>query len=276
MMSLGIFDKFTITGYMLFALVGQAAFVLPIYASLGYTLFLGVCFYLALALPYLVENKPYLFEISWLIGAIFTWAAMTLMRKARDQHAEIAELNAKLAETHSLVQAQAEKLAQQAIEDSLTGLNNRRYLDADLPREFERARRLERKLTLAMLDIDHFKHINDRFSHHTGDQVLVTLANIFRQNCRTAVDSIVRYGGEEFIIYFPETDLHTAANIICERIRQATENYNWDWISHGLNVTLSIGLAEADKVSNHIDLIKTADSKLYEAKNGGRNRICSV
>jgi diguanylate cyclase (GGDEF)-like protein len=214
--------------------------------------------------------------LSWLIGASFTMLAMAFLRNTRDQQIKIAILNRQLEETNKLVRSQAERLAQQAREDSLTGLYNRRYMEYDLPREFERARRFSKPLSLAVIDVDYFKQVNDRFSHQVGDQVLVELAEIFRQHTRTSIDSVVRYGGEEFIIYFPETSLEVAAGNICERIRHLVEKHNWEKFSPGLSVTLSIGVAEASYLSDYKELINEADTRLYEAKQSGRNKVCFI
>lgn len=268
LMALGSFDKFQVAAYLLFALIGQATFVLPLYLSV--TLAGGVWVLFPVVGGW--EQGIPLPSLHWAIGAFFTITAIYMMRTAREQHRRISDLLVKLEAANALVKAQAVELEQQVKEDSLTGLANRRYLDYDLPREFERAKRLQHHLTLAMADLDLFKNINDRFSHQVGDAVLVRVADILRQNCRAVVDSVVRYGGEEFVLYFPETSL-PESRLVCERIRQAVESYDWSELHPDLQVTLSIGLAEAAHALNYYELLNAADIQLYYAKQSGRNQV---
>lgn len=170
------------------------------------------------------------------------------------------------------LQAKTEELDRQTKEDSLTGLFNRRYMDARLTTETRRAERFGHAVTLAMADIDHFKAINDRFSHFVGDEVLRGVAVILRKQCRT-IDVISRYGGEEFVLCFPETPVESAT-VVCEKIRQAMMNFDWVRLHPELSVTISIGLAGGPPEYNHEKLLAEADNKLYEAKRTGRNRVC--
>jgi diguanylate cyclase (GGDEF)-like protein len=166
---------------------------------------------------------------------------------------------------------QAETLERQAKEDSLTGLFNRRYADFQMSQEFKRAIRFGRVLTIAMADIDSFKAINDRFAHQVGDEVIRTVGQIMEGTCR-AIDTVARYGGEEYLLIFPETAAVNAV-IVCEKIRKAVEGYNWNQLAPGLKVTISIGISDDLSVSTPDKLIAKADTKLYEAKEAGRNRI---
>ncbi|MGH8414477.1 MAG: sensor domain-containing diguanylate cyclase [Gammaproteobacteria bacterium] len=165
------------------------------------------------------------------------------------------------------------KLQRQTLEDGLTGLYNRRYLYDRLGHEMSRAQRYKRELTLVMADIDHFKVVNDRFSHMVGDSVLRAVANILRAQCRS-IDIIARYGGEEFLLCFPETSLVNAVSI-CEKIRQQVEANQWDKIQSGLAVTISFGVAAATPDYEVDKIIAAADERLYEAKHSGRNRVCA-
>lgn len=157
--------------------------------------------------------------------------------------------------------------------DELTGLYNRRALDDRLSQEVVRAQRYKRALAVVMADIDHFKSVNDRFSHMVGDDVLRTIANILRAQCRS-IDVIARYGGEEFLLCFPETTRH-AATAVCEKIRQQVESHNWGKLQPGLEVTISFGVAAAPPEYDVDTLIAAADQKLYDAKRAGRNRVCA-
>ncbi len=180
--------------------------------------------------------------------------------------------NIELTKAYEQLRAQALLLEKQAREDGLTGLNNRRYFEQRFAEEFERALRFNHPLSVAICDVDYFKKINDRFSHAIGDEVLRTVAKIFRQNIRQ-VDILGRYGGEEFVFLFPETTLERAV-IACEKIRKAVEDYNWEFVQEGLTVTVSIGVTSDLRVLNHEKMMSNADEKLYQAKNTGRNRVC--
>lgn len=196
---------------------------------------------------------------------------------ARLKNVELASANRDLADLNAtLQQLNAEKsellatVQRLAIEDALTGLYNRRHFDTALRAEFERAQRFGRNLSLAMADLDHFKNVNDRFLHQTGDSVLQIIANILRQSVR-GVDIIARYGGEEFVLLFPETGVEAAARV-CEKIRAQIAAYPWNPLALGLVVTISIGLSD-DLSQGPEELVRAADRKLYEAKNAGRNRL---
>jgi diguanylate cyclase (GGDEF)-like protein len=167
-----------------------------------------------------------------------------------------------------------EEAKQLAITDPLTGLANHRQFYDQLEREFRRAQRYQRPLTLLMLDLDRFKTFNDRYGHLAGDQALRETADVLRQNARS-VDILARYGGEEFAIILPETDLARAASH-AERIRVAVADHVFLSQETGLEhrVTVSIGLAALSPASQKIEeLVHDADQALYRAKAAGRNRL---
>ncbi len=167
-----------------------------------------------------------------------------------------------------------EQLERQAREDHLTGLANRRYFMEQGHTELARAQRYDELLSLLMLDVDHFKSINDSHGHKAGDIVLQKLSRIMQETLRE-VDVIGRIGGEEFAVMLPETALHEAAEI-AERLREnvaRTEVILETGLA--LHVTVSIGVATLQKNDINIDmLLKHADEALYQAKEGGRNRVC--
>jgi diguanylate cyclase (GGDEF)-like protein len=168
---------------------------------------------------------------------------------------------------------QAAELERQTREDALTGLFNRRHLDVLLDAEWERAVRFGRALTVAMLDVDHFKDVNDRFSHAVGDEVLRTVARILRENTR-GVDAVARYGGEEFCLVLVETDVEDGARL-CDRLRTLVESRDWSGIRPGLAVTISAGVAGWREAEAPDALLAAADVRLYAAKHQGRNRVCA-
>ena len=166
-----------------------------------------------------------------------------------------------------------EQLRERAIRDSLTGLFNHRYFQEQLRVEFERAQRYQRPLACLMLDLDHFKSVNDTFGHPFGDQVLRTVAQILIREARK-VDVIARYGGEEFAIILPSTSA-AGAQQVAERIRTSVANTPLDFDGHPVTITVSIGVATNQDTSSKDEksLIRDADLGLYRAKRAGRNRV---
>ncbi len=171
------------------------------------------------------------------------------------------------------LQAQSEAFARQAREDGLTGLANRRAFDEALAREFSRAQRTGSPLCLALLDLDHFKRVNDAYSHAAGDAVLRAIADLMRLHCRE-MDLVARWGGEEFALLFPATGLADAV-AVCERLRLAAQEFDASEIAPGLRITVSIGVAAHLGLAHHDRMLVRADERLYEAKQSGRNRVCS-
>ena len=200
------------------------------------------------------------------------------IRAARQERDALAAQNGQLAEAHAELARRANKLEQlqdqlrdQADRDWLTGLRNRRYLARELERLTRE--RLAGPLSLAVLDLDHFKSINDRFGHEAGDKVLVRVAELLGDALRGS-DVVVRSGGEEFIVLMPLTDA-PAARICCERIRAAVRDEPWEQIDPHLRITASVGIASADELPDLGVLVKLADQRLYAAKHAGRDRVVS-
>lgn len=166
-----------------------------------------------------------------------------------------------------------DELRRLATQDPLTGLFNRRHFFVLAEQEYERFRRYRHPLALFMMDIDHFKAVNDRYGHLAGDEVLAAVAGALRNNLRE-VDILGRYGGEEFVALLPETDLETARTS-AERLRAAIAGLRIAARDHTLSVTLSLGvLAIADGHPMPFELLlDAADRMLYRAKQAGRNRV---
>jgi diguanylate cyclase (GGDEF)-like protein len=166
-----------------------------------------------------------------------------------------------------------QRLLELSITDPLTGIFNRRYFMEALEKELQRAHRKHAPLTLALLDIDHFKRINDRFGHPQGDQVLIALAAVIQGELRR-YDIIARYGGEEFILLLPETSPDAGLAVV-ERLRAAVEKMILPHPMEGHGVTVSLGVSAypAEGILSVCDLIREADNALYRAKAGGRNQV---
>ncbi len=164
-----------------------------------------------------------------------------------------------------------EEIYRLTILDGLTGVHNKRYLLEYLDREVARSTRHDRPLCLAMVDVDHFKKVNDTYGHLAGDQILTELASMIQKEIRQE-ELVARYGGEEFAVVLPETDL-PGAKALCERIRHEVEDRSFTFDETLIKVTISVGVAPVRTGISSLELIALADQNLYRAKNGGRNQI---
>ncbi len=166
------------------------------------------------------------------------------------------------------------KLERLAVHDELTGLYNYRYLHTRLMDEFKRAERYQAQLGCAMIDIDHFKQINDRHGHDVGDNTLREVSRRLQANVRE-LDVVARYGGEEFLVILPHT-AGSGAALTAERMRTAIAGANVEVLGHSLTVTVSIGVAvyPSPSIQSKDALVKAADAELYRAKAQGRNVVC--
>jgi diguanylate cyclase (GGDEF)-like protein len=208
-----------------------------------------------------------------------------LEREERDKRSELQsrilinefELDqARVATERHRVEAQmlrmrAEELGRAANSDALTGLMNRRFLDGELPRVMKQAQEESKPLALALLDLDRFKSVNDRFGHAVGDRVLETIAVMLTDNLR-ATDLPVRLGGEEFVVVLADSDLSTAQEV-CERVRRAVSGHDWSTLQPGLHLTTSVGIAGWNVGESASDWMARADRALYDAKRAGRDCV---
>jgi two-component system cell cycle response regulator len=170
--------------------------------------------------------------------------------------------------------SRSQKLLQLATSDPLTGLFNRGYVDDRLAIEFSRARRYGKLLTIAVIDVDRFKSLNDTYGHSAGDTVLRRIGAIFRDSFRQS-DTAGRYGGEEFVVILPETDIESAQQRL-ESLRECVTNTPIDLgAARGtVHVTISAGLATFPQDGeNASDLFALADERMFQAKREGRNRV---
>jgi diguanylate cyclase (GGDEF)-like protein len=160
-----------------------------------------------------------------------------------------------------------ELLEKLAITDPMTELYNPRHFYDQIKRELSRLKRNPgRVLSLALLDVDHFKEYNDTEGHQRGDEVLKSLATIMKGSIRRDIDSCYRYGGDEFIILLPDTD-KVHAQVVAERIQKQFNSLKLG------RTSLSIGIAQANETEDEMSLVKRADEMMYQSKKGGRGRI---
>jgi diguanylate cyclase (GGDEF)-like protein len=200
-------------------------------------------------------------------------AAETLM-SGEESSEEIRSVTESVANMCHDIEEKNRKLDELYIRDEKTGLYNYRHFKEHLIIDVERARRFNGDIALAMIDIDHFKHYNDRFGHVAGDKILARMAEIISQECR-ATDIPSRFGGDEFAVLFPKTDQATAFEI-AERLRNiiCAEPFEHERKQPGGQLTVSIGVASwPDDATDCYTLINNADKALYKAKFSGRNKV---
>jgi len=204
--------------------------------------------------------------LEWAQRSVAFWKSLMAERTAllRRHTVLFAELERSREEVGRLRQ-QSETLADQAQRDPLTGALNRRGL------ALRAATWHGTPVSVAALDVDHFKRINDDHGHALGDAVLQALAGLLLEQCRRD-DVVVRLGGEEFLVVFPKAPLQVAETS-AERLRSAIQAHPWAELAPGLAVTVSIGLAEGFDAAHLERLIAEADSALYAAKRAGRNQV---
>lgn len=167
-----------------------------------------------------------------------------------------------------------EKIQRYAVADGLTGLYNHRYFQEQLEKEYSRSLRFHLMLSLIILDIDHFKNVNDEHGHQAGDVILKELSRLLKK-CVREIDLVARYGGEEFVIILPETPKRNAI-IVAERMRAAIQECDFPHDPEPLRITASLGVAgyPEDDITTRLDIISKADLALYKAKRDGRNQVC--
>jgi len=220
----------------------------------------------ALVVPLFVSNR--------VVGSLqfFTHKADGFQR----EDAQLLWIMSLVAENLLTRESANEGLIRFAFTDYLTGLKTRGYFEQQLDLEIKRSERRRQKFSLLMIDIDHFKRLNDTFGHHVGDQMLRDVTSILMKDMRE-VDTVARYGGEEFVMILPETT-ESGAVYVAQRLRKAVEQAKFFAGSpHEVqHLTISIGVAVYDTDAQFKrDLIEFADAALYAAKHQGRNRVVS-
>ena len=186
----------------------------------------------------------------------------------------VEKLHCPVGESHCILFDEVTTLRKQVVTDPLTGLFNVRHFRKSLEHELERTRRTGMTTALIMVDLDHFKNINDTWGHESGNQVLQTVAQLLQDQTRK-LDICCRYGGEEFAVILPSTELMLARQV-AERCLNSLRETVIPLDETDLQVTASIGVAVADNSAQTTEsLIENADECMYEAKRGGRNQVVS-
>jgi diguanylate cyclase (GGDEF)-like protein len=212
-----------------------------------------------------VDSTPSLEEIAQL--------PLMLMKLAEqlDQRPSIQNQLAEIIRLAKLQATDIDRIVRDSRTDALTGLWNRRALDEQAPLQFSLSQRYATPLSVVMVDIDHFKRLNDEHGHATGDAALRHVAGVLRQGLRES-DFIARYGGEEFAIFLPQTDL-AGALMATERLRQIVADTPFTEGDRLIEVRVSMGIAQVRRDEHVGDVIARADAALLHAKQAGRNQV---
>ena len=208
-------------------------------------------------------SKP--FQVEEVLARVKTHLMICSQQKA------LSWQNKELMKKNKLITEQAEKLKLLATRDPLTGLSNRRDFHEKAKQEEKRFKRSKRPFALIMLDIDHFKKVNDTYGHDCGDKVIVGVAQSLKNTLR-AQDILTRWGGEEFICLLPETDVDGARHA-AKVIRSSVEKESSEWSEDAASVTVTLGISVYDGSCSMEECIRHADDALYKGKNQGRNRV---
>ncbi len=210
-----------------------------------------------------------LVTIGMLLAAALAFGVLFISPLMRIQVREAGKLRA----TTALLSDRSRKMEHAALTDGLTGMQNRRYFDDALKEYLDEFRRIDKPVGLMIIDLDHFKKVNDTHGHDVGDEVLREVAGCLREMTRFH-DVVARLGGEEFAVVAPNMDLDTFKRF-AERIRKAIAVRPIVSGDVRLKVTASVGLAIWDRKETADEFYKRADRQLYEAKRAGRNRVCA-
>lgn len=222
--------------------------------------------------PVYPDERDQIFEIRQLSDSIQSMTG-SLLQHERELEALNTSLEQQVRERTEALSIANQELERLATVDGLTGLNNRRRFDARLQEDFQMLRRSGRGFSLILIDVDHFKAINDEHGHQAGDEVLRQLAQLLKQ-CTRITDFVARYGGEEFVVLLPDVEDEGAVWAIAEKIRATVAGQAFPGIGR---VTASLGLSCAlkDDLSS-TDVVERADMALYKAKQAGRNLVAQL
>ena len=197
-----------------------------------------------------------------------------LEERVAERTGELEQANSEKERLIAVLRDRSRKLERESQEDPLTGIANRRLFMQRLDAEVDLAQAAGQPLTLAVADLDHFKIVNDRLGHVVGDRALRECATLMRRACR-ATDLVARVGGEEFALILPGMSRDAAVGF-CESLRDTIQSHDWHALHPQLEVTLSIGLAQWNGRESPEELLRTADTQLYRAKDAGRNKVASA
>ncbi len=265
--SLSLCEQYSIAGnstYYLAVFTFAAFFTMPPFISALFLLTSNLMFLLMLPQFQPMPDVVTTLSINTISATLIAWLLNLMVSRSRVK----AFLNEIIIMEKNLeLEKKNEELKDLTTRDSLTNLLNHKNSLRRLKEEVDRARRISYSLSVAMIDLDNFKQVNDTYGHQTGDEVLSQVARILSESCR-ATDVVGRYGGEEFVIIMPDTNGQDAVTVIGRALKRIRE----EKFKEGIRVTISCGISELDGDSVH-GVLKSSDIMLYEAKRKGKDRI---
>ncbi|WP_458727005.1 GGDEF domain-containing protein, partial [Alteromonas macleodii] len=225
--------------------------------------------------PFSIRVLPSIYQTFAFKFSVFLFFCFVIyaLYKVRFHHLKKSEmiLKQRVDEQTRSLELQTKRFEFQATHDDLTGIANRRAFDRWLVQYFEEAKAKQSPLCLAVIDIDHFKQVNDQYSHLVGDKVITEVARILNREVPHYA-KCARWGGEEFTVLLPEYDL-VNARVAMDHVRKIVAAHDFSFIAQTLKVTISIGVASADGARDHDRMLTHADQALYTAKENGRNQV---
>jgi diguanylate cyclase (GGDEF)-like protein len=245
--------------------------------GIGGTTVLSISRAIAYSYPFLIFVPSILMALFIGGGENHTMSCLALLSMAYVVEASRTTRNDYESAVHNriLAEERSQQLKKISTTDELTGLKNRKYYNEQIFLEWQGCRRSKLPISILMYDLDHFKNINDEFGHMLGDDCLRLVASMLAKEVARDTDIVARFGGEEFIIILPNTDI-IGATQLAERLVTATRNLSFLVNNQPITIKCSIGVASTIPASKntHEKLISSADKALYEAKAAGRNRFC--
>ncbi len=223
------------------------------------------------------HNSNLFWQIAAGVAAVLVLVLALALYRYRRMLQRLARSNAQILRQQQALEAANRELERLSQTDGLTGLANRRQFDHALQREHARQQRTGSALSLLMIDLDHFKHVNDHYGHAMGDDYLRAVARVLRASVTRATDVAARYGGEEFACLLPDTPADDAC-MLAERIRQGVADLGLpNALADTTHLTVSVGVATLERGSSSVaQLLTQADAQLYAAKHAGRDRVQAV
>jgi len=203
-------------------------------------------------------------------GLLIGFGFFMLIHFGRSSHKMALDAYDLLSQNHKLIA----KMDDMLLIDELTQQNNRRYFNAQLSKHAELYKVNQEHFSLAMMDIDNFKDINDTYGHDVGDQAVISVAQFIKESIRET-DVFARYGGDEFVLIFPVNNLQVATTVL-EKIRKRFVDHCFVFAGREIDITISIGVTKINQSDTEETILKRADTALYQAKEGGRNQVVAL
>jgi diguanylate cyclase (GGDEF)-like protein len=250
---------------ILFDMRRLSALQVRVIAATAYAMLIGTVLLILKVSPSSIDRDAEIVNVAMASVTLCVLLVVTHIGQGISQHREAQKV---------ALERTVAKLNALSVRDGLTQLYNRRHFQTLLDEEVRRSQRSRRPFSLAILDIDFFKRVNDQHGHAIGDVVLREVSRL-AQDAIDPMHALARWGGEEFLLLMPETQQPEAVRTL-QAVGRAVREHDWDSIAPGLRVTVSAGVCQHDKGLNLTHTLEQADRALYQAKHGGRDQVMAV